>query len=762
MTRLDLSDLNPAQRDAVLTDAGPLLVLAGAGSGKTRVLTYRIAHLIGDLGVSPAEILAITFTNKAAAEMRQRLERLVGAGVRAMWVMTFHAACVRMLRADAERVGYTRSFSIYDDDDRKRMLGAVLAEFEIDPKRFTPAMVGARISSAKSELVGPVAYTERASTPPEKVTARAYGLYEQRMRQANAMDFDDLLVNAHRLLVGEPEVLAHYQDRFRHILVDEYQDTNHAQYEIVNLLAARERDLMVVGDDDQSVYSWRGADIRNILEFERDYPEATVVKLEQNYRSTETILAAANAVVANNVGRKPKTLWTANVGGEAITRYHASDERDEAGFIAAEVERLLREEKRSYADFAVFYRTNAQSRTLEDGLLRAGVPYRIVGGTRFFERAEVKDVMAYLRALANPADVQSVKRVINVPRRGIGKTTVQQIEAHAVFNGLTFAEALRSAAEDPAVKLAAAPRQKVGAFVALMRELAEARERYPLREYVETVLERSGLVGALQAEGTREATGRIENLQEFLGVVEEYAETHEEGDLDGFLEWAALRTDLDAMAEDDRSVTLMTLHTAKGLEYPVVFMTGMEDTVFPHANSMFEPAGLEEERRLAYVGITRAGERLYLTHAATRSLFGRQQYNPPSRFMEEIPEEHVRRGGLGSEALVPGDRGRGAGWGGYAGLGGAGATRQRGRRPGPGPGRTPYEGAGGRVFGTGAPRREPRRPSETFGPGDTIEHKVFGRGVVEAVSGDKVVVSFPGLGSKNLLLGYAPIRKVRD
>ena len=764
MTHLDLSDLNPAQRDAVLTDSGPLLVLAGAGSGKTRVLTYRIAHLVGDLGVSPTEILAITFTNKAAAEMRERLSTLVGSGARGMWVMTFHAACVRMLRANAERVGYTRNFSIYDDDDRKRMIGTVLVELDVDPKRFAPQMVGSRISSAKNELVGPAAYAEKAFTPPEKVTARAYELYEQRMRQANAMDFDDLLVNAHRLLAENPDVLGVYQDRFLHILVDEYQDTNHAQYEMVNLLAARSRNLMVVGDDDQSVYSWRGADIRNIMEFESDYPEAGVVKLEQNYRSTETILAAANAVVANNVGRKPKTLWTAQVGGEAITRYQAGDERDEARFVATEIERLLREEKRSYADFAVFYRTNAQSRSLEDGLLRAGVPYKLVGGTRFFERAEIRDLMAYLRAIANPADVQSVKRIINVPRRGIGKTTVQQIEAHAVFNNLAFFEALKVATEDPTVGLAAAPRQKVGTFVSLMRDLAEERESHPLREYVEHVIERSGLGGALQSEGTREAEGRMENLQEFLGVVEEYAEAHEEPDLEGFLEWAALRTDLDTMAEEDRSVTLMTLHTAKGLEYPVVFMTGMEDTVFPHANSMFEPAGLEEERRLAYVGITRARERLYLTHAVSRSLFGRQQYNPPSRFIAEIPDEHLQVTGLGSNGMAPGDRGRGAGWGGaYSGTSAAGTGgRGYGNRPGPGPGRTPYEGAGGRVFGTGTPRPEPEVPAETYEPGETVEHKVFGRGVVEGVTGDKLEVSFPGVGRKNLLLGYAPIRKVSD
>lgn len=401
-----LDDLNPAQRDAVMATDGPLLVLAGAGSRKTRVLTHRIAHLIAEKRVLPADILAITFTNKAAQEMRRRLEVLVGPGVRAMWVMTFHAMCVRILRGEAHRLGYTRNFSIYDEDDSKRMISAIMADLEIDPKNVPIKMISGRISSAKNELIGPARYAEDAAMLPMKITAKVYPLYQQRLRAANAMDFDDLLVNAHRLFAEHPEVLAFYQNRFRYIHVDEYQDTNHAQYSIVNLLAAKHRNLMVVGDDDQSIYSWRGADIRNILEFEHDYPEATVIKLEQNYRSTQTILTAANAVVANNAGRKPKTLWTANVGGEAITRYYASDEKDEARFVGQEVERLLREEHRGYDEFAVFYRTNAQSRTLEDIFLRMGVPYRLVGGTRFFERAEIKDVMSWLRAVVNPADIQ--------------------------------------------------------------------------------------------------------------------------------------------------------------------------------------------------------------------------------------------------------------------------------------------------------------------------------------------------------------------
>jgi DNA helicase-2/ATP-dependent DNA helicase PcrA len=425
---LDLSVLNPAQRDAVTTTEGPLLVLAGAGSGKTRVLTYRVAHLVGDIGVPPHAVLAITFTNKAAEEMRGRLAELVGPSSRAMWVMTFHAFCVRILRREAETLGYGRTFTIYDEDDRKRMLSTVIASLDVDPKRFPVSTFVGRISGAKNELVGPEEYARRASTPPEKLAAKVFTEYERRMRDANAMDFDDLLVNGVRVLEQAPKALERWRARFSHILVDEYQDTNRAQYVLVTMLAATHRNLMVVGDDDQSVYSWRGADIRNILDFEKDYPEATVVKLEQNYRSTSTILAAANAVVANNADRKPKTLWTANVEGEAITRYLAADERDEVRFVVDEIERLLSAEGRSYSDFAVFYRTNAQSRVLEDQFLRAGVPYQLVGGTRFFERAEIRDVMAYLRAVANPADPVPLKRIINQPKRGIGLTTIGVLE----------------------------------------------------------------------------------------------------------------------------------------------------------------------------------------------------------------------------------------------------------------------------------------------------------------------------------------------
>ena len=754
---IPLDDLNPAQLDAVTTSQGPLLVLAGAGSGKTRVLTSRIAHLVRDHGVSPYEIMALTFTNKAAGEMKERLGEIVGPGVRAMWVMTFHAMCVRMLRADADQLGYDRTFTIYDTDDTKRMFRLVMSELELDEKRYPLNGVMHRISSAKNELLGPEEFAAKAFSPLDKAAVKVFVRYRERMREANAMDFDDLLVNAHTLLAGHEDVREAYRARFRHISVDEYQDTNHAQYSIVSLLAPCElvarpdRSLMVVGDDDQSIYSWRGADIRNILEFERDYPEATVIRLEQNYRSTETILAAANAVVANNKGRKPKTLWTANAGGEAISRYYASDERDEARFVAAEVERVMREEHRSYMDFAVFYRTNAQSRVLEDRFLRAGVPYQIVGGTRFFDRAEIRDVMAYLRAIVNPADEIALKRIINTPKRGIGKTTIDRLEYAALSGGMTFEAALRLA---DAGEYGTGPQAKIGPFIELLDEL-RALAGASLREQIEAIVAASGLLIALEAEKTFEAEGRIENINEFFGVVEEFVAAHSpdgpddpEPGLSQFMEWAALRTDMDSLAEGERAVTLMTVHTAKGLEYPVVFVVGMEDSVFPHANSMFEETGLEEERRLAYVAITRARERLYLTHAHSRSLFGQMQYNPPSRFLGEIPEEHVKASGVGSD-----------------GISGAGFARRGAGSRGSGFGTGGGMGAGeGRVFGSGSPGAPPRiekQPSETFEVGDSVEHKTFGIGLVTAVSGDKVTIAFKGAaGVKNLLAGYAPIRKV--
>lgn len=751
---LDLSSLNPAQREAVETTEGPLLVLAGAGSGKTRVLTYRIAHLIADCAVSPHEILAITFTNKAAAEMRERLGRLLAElpgrwNARSMWVSTFHAMCVRMLRLDAERLGFTSSFSIYDDDDSKRLIREVMRDLGYDDKRYPVNAVRNRISSAKNDLLSATAFAAKAITPLDKAAAAIMVSYQVRLAEANAMDFDDLLVHAHTLLADHPDVLDAYQRRFRYISVDEYQDTNGAQYAITALLAKGHGNLMVVGDDDQSIYSWRGADITNILEFERDWPQAKVVKLEQNYRSTARILMAANAVVANNTNRKPKTLFTSNAEGEKIASYLASDERDEARFIAGEIERLVKAEHRRYTDFAIFYRTNAQSRSLEDALLRAGVTYRIVGGTRFFDRAEIRDVMAYLKVVVNPADEISLKRIINTPRRGIGDTTVERVEFTARERGIGFEEALRQALSEE--WLAARTRGSLQAFSELLDELRSFTG--DLRDLVEAIVGKAGLIAAYEAERTDEAAARAENIREFFTVVSEFAEGHEEPGLPAFMEWLALRTDLDALdAGADDYVTLMTVHTAKGLEYPVVFVAGLEESIFPHQNSMFDPAGLEEERRLAYVAITRARERLYLTHAHSRSLYGSTQHNPPSRFIGEIPAEHVEATGVGS-----------------GGFGGAAGWEKRGDRRGS----FGHGAAGdGRVFGSGSLRtggtgarpqkRTPSTPSETFEAGDTVDHKAFGRGLVVSVNGDQLEIRFERTGeTKKLLVGYAPIVKVR-
>ncbi len=738
---VDLSVLNPAQRDAVTTTEGPLLVLAGAGSGKTRVLTYRVAHLVGDSGVSPHAILAITFTNKAAEEMRNRLAELIGPTSRGMWVMTFHAFCVRMLRREAELLGYSQGWTIYDEDDRKRMLATVITSLDIDIKRYPASTFVNRISGAKNELVSVDEFASRASTPPEKLGARVYAEYERRMRQANAMDFDDLLVNAVRLFEKHPEAMDRWRGRFRYLLIDEYQDTNRAQYTLVNMLAATHRNLMVVGDDDQSVYSWRGADIRNILDFEQDYPEAVVIKLEQNYRSTQTILAAANYVVANNADRKIKTLWTANAEGESITRYLAADERDEVRFVVDEIERLLREEHRTYSDFAVFYRTNAQSRVLEDQFLRSGVPYQLVGGTRFFERAEIRDVIAYLRTIVNPADPVPLKRIINQPKRGIGLTTVAVLEEASRREQITLSHAVvRAPKED---WLTSGPRAKVAALASLLERMREV-DAESMRECVECVVDMSGLIQALEAENTDEARGRVENIKEFFGVVDEFDSAHPDAEFGDFLEWVALRTDLDNLEQGDRAVTLMTLHTAKGLEFPVVFVIGMEDGLFPHANSMFEPKGLEEERRLAYVGITRARERLYLTHAYQRTIYGASQYNPPSMFIAEIPDKHMRCEGIGSAGAEK-------------------VSKPRGDRYGRPTWREPVTATGGgRVFGSGAPRPVvPTVAAGTFDVGDTVEHKTFGPGVVTAAKGDRVTIAFGGeTGEKTLLTGFAPLRKV--
>ncbi len=891
---VDIDSLNPAQREAVLTTEGPLLVLAGAGSGKTRVLTYRIAHMIADLGVRPWQVLAITFTNKAAAEMRERLQALLPDGTRGMWVCTFHAMCVRMLREDADLLGYTGQFTIYDDDDSRRMVRDIMQALGIEQKSYPINMIRSKISAAKNAMIGPDEFQTRASSPQEQKAAQVYQELERRLRAANAMDFDDLLVRALELLRTRPEVLDRYQERFRYISVDEYQDTNHVQYEIANLLAGKYQNLMVVGDDDQSIYSWRGADITNILDFEKDFPAAKVVKLEQNYRSTGHILSAANAVVRHNSQRKEKRLFTAAGDGDKIQAYQASDERDEGRWIAGEIEKL-HAGGMSYDDIAVFYRTNAQSRILEDMFLRAGVPYKIVGGTRFFDRAEIRDVMAYLKMIVNPADEMSVKRVINTPRRGIGSTSIQKIEELARENRCSFFQACEIATAETG-RFTAKVRAALGDFVSIVRE--GRRMDGELQNVVEAIVEKTGLMQALRAEGTVESEGRVENIQEFLGVAAEFEETHDdiEGTLESLeelraagiadaslgtgsnradhvaglaaeaasadaapatpasasvetpvsadaldaglsgaqaalaqliagntlaaapvppqhaaqtaaeiertygafacralpalLEWLALRSDLDALAGESHAITMMTVHSAKGLEFPAVFVAGLEEGIFPHVANFAaadDPAKLEEERRLAYVAITRARQRLFLTYAATRRTYGSTQANPRSRFLNEIPDADIEFTGVGSAGFEGtgwekrGDRrgtyGSGVGEDMYGGRVFGSYTRSTGGSVSRHTGISPDAGRKPATFGSGVPRRrtpvgadghvvEQRRPdaakrAETFAVGDKVSHKTFGTGTVIGVAGDMLEVTFEKSGqTKKLMKGFAPIVKV--
>ena len=909
---VDIDSLNPAQREAVLTTEGPLLVLAGAGSGKTRVLTFRIAHMLGDLGVKPWQVLAITFTNKAAAEMRERLAALIPSGTRGMWVCTFHAMCVRMLREDADLLGYTGQFTIYDDDDSKRMVRDIMQALGIEQKQFPINMIRSKISSAKNAMIGPEDMLKSADSPNDKKAAQVYLELERRLRAANAMDFDDLLVRTLELLRTRPEVLDKYQERFRYISVDEYQDTNHVQYEIANLLAAKYQNLMVVGDDDQSIYSWRGADITNILDFEKDFKNCKTVKLEQNYRSTGHILSAANAVVRHNSQRKDKRLFTAEGDGEKIQAFQASDERDEGRWIAGEIEKL-HSKGTSYDDIAVFYRTNAQSRILEDMFLRAGVPYKIVGGTRFFDRAEIRDVMAYLKMIVNPADEMSVKRVINTPRRGIGSTSIQKIEQLARDNRCSFFQACEIATAETGM-FSAKVRNGLSSFVSLVRE--GRRMDGELKDVVEMIVDKTGLLQAFRAEGTMESESRAENIQEFLGVAAEFEETHEdiEGTLESLeelraagvadvpagaelepvvvsapapepgpsapassfealvgardaagsnpldslaapalspqdalaaaiagnayatptempagavhadeiertygpltckalpalMEWLALRSDLDSLAGETHAITMMTIHSAKGLEFPAVFVAGMEEGIFPHVHDFGgsdDPGKLEEERRLAYVAITRARKRLFLTYAATRRTYGSTSANPRSRFLNEIPFEDIEFSGIGSAGFEGtgwekrGDRhgtfGSGMGSDMYGGKVFGSHTRSTGGSGSRGGssfddffggssygterhrGVSPDAGRVASTFGSGAPRA--KKPSskvsptverkvdrasasQDFAAGDTVSHKTFGTGTVISVAGDMIEVQFEKTGqTKKLMKGFAPIVKL--
>jgi DNA helicase II / ATP-dependent DNA helicase PcrA len=755
-----LAGLNPVQTDAVVHEEGPLLVVAGAGSGKTRVLTHRIAHLIRERGVSPFEILAITFTNKAADEMKSRVAALVGPVAEKMWVSTFHSACVRMLRRDADKLGYPRQFTIYDQSDAVRLTGYVIRDLTLDTKRFPPRSVHAAISAAKNDGLDAQAYAEQAGNLFERKIAEVFAEYQLRLHRAGSMDFDDLLGQALRLLREHPDVLEHYRRRFRHILVDEYQDTNRVQNDLVLLLAAEHRNICVVGDADQAIYAFRGADMRNIVEFENAFPDTTVVLLEQNYRSTQTILDAANSVIANNQGRKPKELWTDLGAGDQIVRFHADDEVDEASWIAREIARLhdtseVRGVGRDggegtdlhWGDIAVFYRTNAQSRVLEEQLMRIGIPYKVVGGTRFYDRREVKDAIAYLRAVVNPVDEVSIKRVLNEPKRGVGDTSVGKLDAWATAHGLAFIDALRRA-DDAGVSGKAL--RGIEAFLALLDGLDDLTSGGP-GPLLQALLERSGYLDQLEAERTIEAEGRLENLAELVGAASEI------DSIDEFLEQISLVSDQDSYDEDPSSVVLMTLHAAKGLEFPVVFLMGLEDGVFPHLRSLTEPAQLEEERRLAYVGVTRAQRRLYLSHAWSRTLFGGTQYNPPSRFLDEIPGTLVRE--------VEGHRRASRGGRTY----GAGGTWGRGSGSGSGSDRALRVAAGrDRIVERALePRPAPARSgAESLGLkiGDDVRHKVFGEGVILDMSGraDKTeaLVRFRDVGEKRLLLSWAPLEKI--
>jgi DNA helicase II / ATP-dependent DNA helicase PcrA len=715
-----LEGLNEPQKEAVLHGRGPLLVLAGAGSGKTRVLTHRIAHLVENDLARPGEILAITFTNKAAKEMRERVEQLVGPRTRAMWVMTFHSACARMLRTHGDKLGFTRSFTIYDEQDSIRLIKRCIDDLDIDPKRFTPRAIKRQISTAKNLLQDAEGYREHVGSYFEQTAADVYDRYERQIHSMNAMDFDDLLFQCVQLLEVHTDVREKYEHNFRHVLVDEYQDTNRAQYRWLQLLSGHHRNLCVVGDDGQSIYSFRSADIRNILDFERDFSDAHVVKLEQNYRSTQTILDAANAVLANNRRQIEKHLWTENPQGDPVHVRELEDEHAEARFVAGEIERLV-DQGISRDEIAIFYRANAQSRVLEDILVRFNVSYQVIGGTRFYERAEIKDAMAYLTLLVNPNDVVAFQRVVNSPRRGIGDTSQARIIAQAN----TLGESIWDVAADPEAVpgLGAAAIKAVRRFMSSMERLKERADGgADVDELIQEVLAESGYVDALKAERTIEAEGRLENLEELVGVAREFQQQADEPRLDEFLQQIALFSEQDNLTSDEGIVTLMTLHNAKGLEFPIVFMIGVEEGIFPHMRSI-EAGDLDEERRLCYVGITRARQQLYVTYARQRSLFGRREWNVPSRFIDEIPDHLTDREVRDTRRSL--------------------STWDR--------------------WGTGAaPKPEPQNEGATFSVGDDVEHATMGEGVVIGQEpGGLVVVRFASDGSeRKLMMDYAPLKKV--
>ncbi len=744
MTYLD--KLNPQQRAAVLDTDGPLLVLAGAGSGKTRVLTCRVAHLI-EMGVPAWKILAITFTNKAAQEMAERVLALTGEAGQEVWVSTFHSCCARILRRDIEKLGYRREFAIYDEDDRMTVIKAAARAMALDDKEYPPKALKAMISDAKNRLLTPAEWLrETGDNARNRNFSEVYERYEHTLRGNNALDFDDLLLKTLELFAGHPPVLEYYQNRFDYVLVDEYQDTNAAQYQLVRLLAGQKKNLCVVGDDDQSIYGWRGADIRNILDFEKDFPDCRVIKLEQNYRSTQNILDAANQVIAHNAGRKEKALWTEGAEGEKIGLYHAMDERDEAAFVALMSRKLIAQGVRP-GEIAVLYRTNAQSRVLEEAFIRAGVPNRIYGGQRFYDRKEVKDLIAYMRALVNPDDDVSVRRIINEPKRGIGDTTVEKLMSFAAENDTSLMGAVL---DSEAVGLTPRVQKLVAGFADMMLELTGSMYAMSISEFTAELIEKTGYVRALEESKTEENATRVENIREFEGAVSEYQNLNPEGTLSDFLENVALISDIDNLNQTSGAVTLMTLHSAKGLEFDAVFLVGMEEGVFPLSRAMFDERALEEERRLAYVGITRAKKQLYLSHARTRMLYNSRSANQLSRFVGEIPPRLIRDGAARTQTRVPGPTARPA------------------PRPSAISEKKPALGIPGLRKGAGivqsAPGAAPKPAGglSIFRTGDRVTHAVFGKGTVEEVSGDasKVTVRFDSGALKRFSANIAPLRRI--
>ncbi|HHY71266.1 MAG TPA: DNA helicase PcrA [Thermoanaerobacterales bacterium] len=719
-----LDNLNSQQKKAVTHPAGPLLVLAGAGSGKTRVLTYRMAYLIKNLGVNPKNIIAITFTNKAAKEMKDRIKGLL-VGTSDILVSTFHSACVRFLRIDINKLGYNRNFIIFDTQDQQVLIKECLKTLNIDDKKFAPATVLNYIGRAKDRLFPPIKCLDSAKDIREKTMARIYELYQKRLQESNALDFDDIIMKTVQLFKEFPPILSYYQNRFLHILVDEYQDTNMAQYELVRMMAAKHQNLCVVGDDDQSIYSFRGADIRNILEFEQDFPDATVIRLEQNYRSTQNILNAANDVIDHNFGRKKKTLWTDNGEGDKINLVSLEDERQEAYFIAREINDKVFRDNISYKDIAVLYRTNAQSRVLEEAMVKTGLPYKVIGGLRFYQRKEIKDILSYMRVIANPSDDVSLMRIINVPRRGIGAVTLNKLRAAAEERNRSIFDIITSMEDLP---LSSALQNKLRKFHMMMEDFIRMSKTLTIPDLMNYILEQTGYMEELMNENTTEALSRTENLQEMIGAAMEFEHRTLGGDLEDFLTELALVSDVDDMEEEEQAVVLMTLHSAKGLEFPIVFLAGMDEGIFPHSRSLLDDNQLEEERRLCYVGITRARKKLYMTRAWQRSIYGNTSYYMASRFLNEIPPEYIVETSYGVNNNAE-------------------TTR--------------HEPEG--LKNEGMPFQD-NQPIGPIGPGDRVRHSKWGEGIVTDIDGidedAQISISFPSVGEKHLILKYAPIVKI--